>query len=483
MFLWTRLWTFQTVLVLLTSHSDNQPSPRSSFLVPWQEWVVDLLLLFPFMILVGQGYIRMAASVKFPKSIQRMIKPAIWTTLLQGLFADVIFHFLLKSVMEGDSDTPITATTRSTGKDPISWSWWNTTTKEPLLLVFLVRFVITILGLSMGEAFFPLVLTGGIACGKSTVSKLLQEHANFTMIDTDRIGHMILLPPWHVDLNQPKALVTPKDSVYVRILETFQQKHNNNNNNSNDKKDDDDTPPQTKTETTTSNNTKKPDPHILPGVNDHHFLLDGDNNIDRVTLGAHIFANPEERRKLNAMTHPRIFTCLLKNLITQSSLLSLGYPWRKSSCVCAEIPLFFETNSIAMRYIFGGYVMVVACTESQQYQRLRHRNPELSKEACQQRIDSQLPMSIKIQKADIVFWNDKDYSTTTTTTSSTTDVDDTNTNTQDQHNQALMQQVDQAVHTIRQRMGGVMETTLSRVLLFLSGSVVILTYFQLVLGW
>lgn len=58
-----------------------------------------------------------------------------------------------------------------------------------------------------------------------------------------------------------------------------------------------------------------------------------------------------------------------------------------------------------MRLLFGN-VIVVACNSTLQLERLRRRNPDLTLEKCQQRIESQMPMEEKVRKAHIVIRND-----------------------------------------------------------------------------
>ena len=56
------------------------------------------------------------------------------------------------------------------------------------------------------EAGHPLVgLTGGIACGKSTVAAYLREKG-YPVINADRVGHIVL---------------TPGQPAYDQILEIF----------------------------------------------------------------------------------------------------------------------------------------------------------------------------------------------------------------------------------------------------------------------
>jgi len=123
--------------------------------------------------------------------------------------------------------------------------------------------------------------------------------------------------------------------------------------------------------------------------------------IDRQKLGDIIFRDKEKRSLLNSLTHPRIIRIMLRRILYYHLVL---YP---SRVVVVDIPLLFEAGWW-MPYLFG-YIIVVATTKSSvQLRRLMKRNPELTKEQCQQRIDSQYPVRTKVNKSDAVVWNDTD---------------------------------------------------------------------------
>ena len=83
-------------------------------------------------------------------------------------------------------------------------------------LLFGLRLTLVCIGVFLGESFFPLALTGGIACGKSTVAHLLEHgkpsmddgitDGTVYMVDTDAIAHDILLP-------------NTRDSVYKQVVD------------------------------------------------------------------------------------------------------------------------------------------------------------------------------------------------------------------------------------------------------------------------
>jgi dephospho-CoA kinase len=91
-----------------------------------------------------------------------------------------------------------------------------------------------------------LALTGGIACGKSTVAELLRARG-WHVIDTDAIAHRVLDP------------AEASYSAYKNVVDAF-------------------------------------------GPN----ILQADKSIDRKVLGRLVFADPSLRGKLNELTHPVI---------------------------------------------------------------------------------------------------------------------------------------------------------------------------------
>lgn len=234
------------------------------------------------------------------------------------------------------------------------------------ILSIVMRVFTFVAGTIVGVALQPVGLTGGIATGKSTVSKLLQasdsNDANgietkyeFVIIDLDKIAHDILLP---------KDLVQ-NDSVYDRLVAEF-------------------------------------------GV-DILSKDEGENycsipTIDRRKLGDLVFADRQKRRKLNSITHPKIISIMLKRILMEGLRLSRPKSDAKLRVVCVDIPLLYE-GGMKMRLLFGN-VIVVACNPKLQLERLRLRNPDLTLEQCQQRIASQIPIEDKVRKTHVVLRND-----------------------------------------------------------------------------
>jgi dephospho-CoA kinase len=204
--------------------------------------------------------------------------------------------------------------------------------------------------------------------GKSTVGKLLldtttntevDKPAVFRIIDTDKIGHQILLSPARLarqnDDQGDRYVVASDDSVFQRVVATFGDKSVDNKN-----------------------------------------ILTDEGEIDRRKLGDIIFQDVDKRKALNRITHPCIIRVMLQQLMV-GSLFSRG------SVVCADVPLLFESGS--MRWLFG-LIIVVACDPDLQYRRLCQRNPDLTEKQCRDRIATQIPIDRKASLADIAIWND-----------------------------------------------------------------------------
>mmetsp|Transcript_24294 Transcript_24294/g.57537 ORF Transcript_24294/g.57537 Transcript_24294/m.57537 type:complete len:624 (+) Transcript_24294:102-1973(+) len=127
--------------------------------------------------------------------------------------------------------------------------------------------------------------------------------------------------------------------------------------------------------------------------------VDGIVCIDRIKLGSVIFNDRTERKKLNAITHPRILYVLVRKLL-QSVFFSM------TDITIADIPLLFESGKLS--WFFAVTVCVTVDDPAIQLERLMNRNPNLSMEECQARIDSQMPLKKKEQSADIVINNTGD---------------------------------------------------------------------------
>jgi len=171
-----------------------------------------------------------------------------------------------------------------------------------------------------------IVLTGGIATGKSTVANIFRGYG-FEIIDADKIAHQML------------------DLHHKKIAELFGSEYVE------------------------------------------------EEKVIRKKLGALIFADEKEKERLEALLHPLIF----KEIEKQSKVLD-----NKEEPYLVDIPLFFETN----RYPIERSI-VVYIPQKMQLERLMKRDNSTQQEA-QNRIDSQLDIEEKKQKATYLIENKKD---------------------------------------------------------------------------
>lgn len=429
----------------------GRPSARSVFAfgfrhltqrIALEEIAMGLFLTFPLSMLVAHLTVRIAAAGWRPS----WIRSDIWTTFLITLVGDIFLELLLPSLqclpphpthswqdvfaemLWDDTDMSTSEIIEARMHSP-SFSLWfqrvwgfacpGRMDRHQLLSPDAVGSLLTLrlffmcLGVYLGESFLPIALTGGIACGKSTVAQMLvdprglsgasaenkgnkgsrrrrpktssstpndttrsqarstgglffsnseEEEGTFYLVDADSIGHEILLPPSVLAGKGPtddgdEFTVYPNESVFEDILRVFG------------------------------------DPDA-----DHRNILDDNGLIDRRKLGSIIFQDASQRRVLNKITHPRIISILLKRLF-------YGIFWSNNDFVCADVPLLFESGQL--RWLFG-ITIVVACDPEIQLQRLRARNPDLTEQQCRDRIASQIPIQEKAKKADLCIWNNGD---------------------------------------------------------------------------
>lgn len=121
-------------------------------------------------------------------------------------------------------------------------------------------------------------------------------------------------------------------------------------------------------------------------------VLKPDGGLDRAALGELVFADPDARRELNAMTHPAIA------VLAEQRLSELDR--RGDSLVVYEAPLLFEAGAEAR----VDRVLVVTIAPEVQLQRLMQRDA-LDESAARQRIAAQMPEAEKVRRADYVIDN------------------------------------------------------------------------------
>lgn len=191
----------------------------------------------------------------------------------------------------------------------------------------------------MGAArrFLLVGLTGGVATGKSTVSAMLRA-LGCVIIDADLLA---------------REVVEPGQPAYREIVEAFG-----------------------------------------PGV------LQPDGRLDRKALGAVVFADPAQRKRLEAITHPRIrerFAARLAELTEQ------GF----DGIVIFDAPVMIESGN----YRNMDRLVVVTSDEAAQMARQQEREG-LSEADARRRIQSQMPLAEKARLADHVIDNSRDLGST-----------------------------------------------------------------------
>ena len=173
-------------------------------------------------------------------------------------------------------------------------------------------------------------LTGGIASGKSTVAKILHQ-LGAAIVDADLLS---------------REVVAPGHDGWNEIVATFGRE-----------------------------------------------VLQADQNLDRQKLRTLIFNNPEARKQLEAIIHPRV-RALAEQRIREHG--EAGY-----AVVVYEVPLLFEGD---LQHWLRP-VILVACNVDTQRQRLQQRDG-LDAAAAQKHIDAQMSLEDKRKLADYVIEND-----------------------------------------------------------------------------
>jgi dephospho-CoA kinase len=181
-----------------------------------------------------------------------------------------------------------------------------------------------------GRPFLLVGLTGGIATGKSTVSTLLRE-LGAEIIDADVLA---------------REVVEPGEPALAEIAAAFG-----------------------------------------PGV------LDAGGRLDRKALGAIVFADPERRRTLEAITHPRIRDRFLERL---EGLAARGF----RGVVVFDAPVMIESGN----YRNMDRLVVVVTDEPTQIARLMVRDG-VGRDEALRKIRSQMPLAEKAKLADYVIDN------------------------------------------------------------------------------
>jgi len=119
-------------------------------------------------------------------------------------------------------------------------------------------------------------------------------------------------------------------------------------------------------------------------------VLNQDRSLHRQALGSIVFHNPQKRRQLERIIHPRVAR-------EQQRLVRWIAKRKPQAVVIYEVPLLFEAG-VDKRV---DKIIVVTVDRNTQIARLKKRNG-LSRAEALRRIRSQMPLAKKIQRADHV---------------------------------------------------------------------------------
>ncbi|MBD7966986.1 dephospho-CoA kinase [Paenibacillus gallinarum] len=180
-------------------------------------------------------------------------------------------------------------------------------------------------------------LTGGIASGKSSVSKLLVS-LGAILIDADQIAREVMLP------GHPVLAAVAKQFGQVVLLE--------------------------------------------------------DGSLNRKKLGELVFNHPDQLQALNQITHPAI----RQEMRDRKHKFEVQFPGR---LIVSDIPLLYESG------LEDGYeqIMLVYVPRKIQLERLMKRDG-LDKDQAIRRLEAQMDIEEKKQKADIIIDNSGDFEDT-----------------------------------------------------------------------
>lgn len=190
-------------------------------------------------------------------------------------------------------------------------------------------------------------LTGGIACGKSTVSRELRARHGRAVVDADALAH---------------ATTRKGRWGYRRVLRAF------------------------------GGGGGREGEGEEAGA-PHPILDRATGEIDRDALARLAFADPAARRRLNAATHPPVALALALALLKHWLLLR--------PLVVVDMPLLFETGADR----FASATVVVAAGPEAQLRRLRERDG-MGEEQARRRVAAQMRGEERERRATAVLRNE-----------------------------------------------------------------------------
>lgn len=128
-------------------------------------------------------------------------------------------------------------------------------------------------------------------------------------------------------------------------------------------------------------------------------ILDRNGNIDRARLASIVFSDPDKRKILEKITHPRII-----GEMQEKAQSFRADPPAPDAVLVLEIPLLIECGLEGM----VDEVLLIAAEQETQLSRLTSSRT-MSREEALARIAAQMPLSQKLDRADRVIWNDSSF--------------------------------------------------------------------------
>lgn len=116
---------------------------------------------------------------------------------------------------------------------------------------------------------------------------------------------------------------------------------------------------------------------------------------NRAWLRSVVFGDLARRKKLEAMLHPLVLQALEQ---IRSDARNQG-----ANLFLAEVPLYYEIGAT----VSADLVLVVAASQTTQVRRLMARRG-LDESTIYQMLGAQWPIDAKVERADVVIWNDGD---------------------------------------------------------------------------
>lgn len=146
-----------------------------------------------------------------------------------------------------------------------------------------------------------------------------------------------------------------------------------------------------------SHNSLKKDGKAYQAVIDYfsEVILCDNQEINRQKLGEIVFSNKEKLSKLNQIIHPIVYKEIENRLLDCNGVVFI------------DVPLLFETGFNKL----CDYTVVIAVDLDEQIKRLRNRDG-LSLSEAKARINAQMPLELKKEKASFVIDNNSSVDNT-----------------------------------------------------------------------